>query len=284
MFTVTPLPWLPSCGLTTTGRPTSSATFQASSTSVTGRPSGTGTPAACSRRLVRSLSCAMDSATALVVSSSAAWIRRAFEPQPSCTSEPLVRRRTGMPRATAASTMAPVEGPMRSSSSSSRSWGITASASNGVSASAACTSLSACSMACRPTASSVYSTTTWYVPSSTVAWLRLKVTGQPASACSDSAAASSTSASDTGWPAPSGRSAPMRGKRARRRSSKPGSRLMSRSAASHCTMASTAVLRVQMLGPRRARIRVICMGCSFSKFHAKLASKAYLASACSYCF
>ena len=222
MFTVTPLPWLPSWGLTTTGRPTSSATFQASSTSATGRPSGTGTPAACSRRLVRSLSCAMDSATALVTSSSAAWMRRACEPQPSCTSEPLVRRLNGMPRATAASTMAPVDGPMRSSSSSSRSRATTAAASNGVSSSAARTSASACSMACRPTASSVYSTTTWLVPGSTVSCVRLKVTGQPACACSDRAATSSTWASDRRWSAPWGCSAPILGKRARRRSSKPG--------------------------------------------------------------
>ena len=161
MLTTTPLPWLPSWGLTTTGRPTSWATSQASSTSLTGRPSGTGTPAACSRRLVRSLSWAMDSATALVWSSSAAWMRRALEPQPSCTSEPEVRRRMGMPRATAASTMEPVEGPMRSSSSSSRSWATTLSASKGVSARADCSSSPACSMARRPTASSVYSTTTW---------------------------------------------------------------------------------------------------------------------------
>ncbi|MNT16705.1 hypothetical protein D3C72_1518210 [compost metagenome] len=191
-MTTTPLPWLPSCGLTTTGRPTSWATAQASSTSTTGRPMGTGTPAACSRRLVRSLSCAIDSATALVESSSAAWKRRAFEPQPSCTSEPVVRRRNGMPRATAASTMAPVEGPMRSSSSNSRNWAIVASASKAVSFSAAWISASAFSMASLPTASSVYSTTTWNVPCSTVSCVRLKVTGQPAWACSDRAARSST--------------------------------------------------------------------------------------------
>ena len=40
----TPRPWLPSRGLTTTGTPISSAAAQASSASVTGRPSGTGTP------------------------------------------------------------------------------------------------------------------------------------------------------------------------------------------------------------------------------------------------
>ena len=36
MLTVTPLPWLPSCGLTTTGRPISCAAAQASSASLTG--------------------------------------------------------------------------------------------------------------------------------------------------------------------------------------------------------------------------------------------------------
>ncbi len=43
-------------------------------------------------------------------------------------------------------------------------------------------------MARRPTASSVYSTTTWKVSASTVACVRLKVTGQPAWACSAKAA------------------------------------------------------------------------------------------------
>lgn len=61
--------------------------------SATGRPSGTGTPAALSNCLVSSLSCAIDSATPLVLSTSAAWMRRCFEPQPNCTRLPLVRRR-----------------------------------------------------------------------------------------------------------------------------------------------------------------------------------------------
>ena len=56
-------------------------------------PRGTGTPAAWSMRLVNSLSCAMASATALVVSISAAWMRRCLLPQPNCTRLPLVRRR-----------------------------------------------------------------------------------------------------------------------------------------------------------------------------------------------
>ena len=93
MLTVTPLPWLPSCGLITTGRPISCATVQASSALSTGRPQGTGTPAARSRVLVRSLSWAIDSDTALVESISAAQMRRWREPQPNCTSEPLVSRR-----------------------------------------------------------------------------------------------------------------------------------------------------------------------------------------------
>ncbi len=46
----------------------------------TGRPSGTGTPTVCNRLRVSSLSCAIDSAMALLRSVSAAWIRRCFEP------------------------------------------------------------------------------------------------------------------------------------------------------------------------------------------------------------
>ena len=63
-------------GFTATGTPISSAAFHASSGSVTGRPRGTGTPTAANRPLVRSLSCAIDSATALVESTSAACMRR----------------------------------------------------------------------------------------------------------------------------------------------------------------------------------------------------------------
>jgi hypothetical protein len=77
------MPWLPSRGLTTTGKPISCAAAHASSGLVTGRPKGTGTPAACSSFLVSSLSCAMDSAIALVESISAAWIRRCLLPHPS---------------------------------------------------------------------------------------------------------------------------------------------------------------------------------------------------------
>ena len=46
-------------------------------------------------------------------------------------------------------------------------------------------------MASRPTASSVYSTTTWKTPGSRVATERLKATGQPAWACRPRAASSS---------------------------------------------------------------------------------------------
>src|SRR5471032_1185514 len=149
-LTVTPLPWLPSFGLTTTGRPISSAAAQASSASDTVRPFGTGTPAACSSFLVSSLSCAIDSAMALVLSISAAWMRRWRLPQPNITMLPSVRRRIGMSRAMAAETMAPVLGPRRTSSSRSRNCVSAASRSNGVSASAALISDSASSIARRP--------------------------------------------------------------------------------------------------------------------------------------
>ena len=266
MLTVTPLPWLPSWGLTTTGRPTSSATAQASSTSLTGRPMGTGTPAACSRRLVRSLSWAMVSATELVWSTSAAWNLRALEPQPSCTRLPAVRRRKGMPRARAALTSEPVEGPTRSSSSSScRAW-MAALASKAVSFSAAWISSSASAMARLPTASSVYSTTTWKVPVSTVAWVRLKVTWQPAWACRARPAASSTWARDRVLSMPWACRLPMAGKRARSLSSKPAMRVKSASSGVQCTTHSIAVLRLQRLGPRRARVREISMVCLSAKF------------------
>ena len=66
-----------------------------------------------------------------------------------------------MPRATAALTMAPVLGPRRTSSSRSRNSFRAPVESNGVSASAGVDQRSASSIARRPTASSVYSTTTW---------------------------------------------------------------------------------------------------------------------------
>ena len=84
----TPRPWLPYCGLTTTGTPISSAAAQASSASATGRPSGTGTPTACSSVRVSCLSWAIASAMALVRSVSAVQMRRWWTPWPSCTRLP----------------------------------------------------------------------------------------------------------------------------------------------------------------------------------------------------
>ena len=52
---------------------------------LTGRPRGTGTPAASNNFLLNSLSCAIDSAIALLVSVSAACMRRCLLPQPNCT-------------------------------------------------------------------------------------------------------------------------------------------------------------------------------------------------------
>lgn len=77
---VTPQPWLPSVGLTTTGRPMSSAASQASEADDTTWPSGTGTPTAASSFFVRSLSPAMPSAIALVISVSAVQMRRWLAP------------------------------------------------------------------------------------------------------------------------------------------------------------------------------------------------------------
>ena len=88
-----------------------------------------------------------------------------------------------MPLSTAASTMEPVEGPNRTSSSKSRSSASAWLRSKADCDSTAWHSFSAQSRASRPTASSVYWTTTWKTPSSSVAVVRLKVTGQPAWFC-----------------------------------------------------------------------------------------------------
>ena len=159
-FTATPLPWLPSRGLMTTGKPISCAATQASSASNTGRPMGTGTPAACRSFFDSSLSCAMDSAMALLKSVSAAWMRRCLLPQPNCTKLPSDKRRNGMPRAKAASTMDPVEGPKRRSSSSSRNASSALSTSKPCALNAAKQSCSAKLRANLPTCSTEYSTTT----------------------------------------------------------------------------------------------------------------------------
>ena len=56
---LTPLPWLPSSGFTTTGPPMRRAAACASSSVSTVRPFGTGRPASASSALVSSLSLAM---------------------------------------------------------------------------------------------------------------------------------------------------------------------------------------------------------------------------------
>jgi hypothetical protein len=91
--------------------------------------------------------------------------------------------------------------------------------------------------------------------------VRLKVTGQPAWACSARAAASSTWASER-WSRLRLQRTPMAGNSARRRASKPA-----------CAHGAARALqarwprwrwRLQRLGPRKARMRVISMGFSFS--------------------
>jgi hypothetical protein len=52
-FTLTPLPWFPASGLTTTGGPTSWAPSHAAAADLTARPSGTGKPAVRSNSLFR---------------------------------------------------------------------------------------------------------------------------------------------------------------------------------------------------------------------------------------
>src|SRR3990167_796953 len=168
-----------------------------------------------------------------------------------------------MPRATAASTMAPVLGPRRSSSSSSRRLAMAASASKLPWPRAASMSCWASLKAWRPTASSLYCTTTRYTPGSMVGVVRAKVTGQPAWACRASAAVCRTWASDRSVSPPSGFSTPMAGNSARSRASKPSICAMARSDSAQATTASMARWRLQRLGPRRALMRDTSMVLSF---------------------
>ena len=187
--------------------------------------------------------------------------------------------------------MEPVLGPRRSSSSSSRRSATALSASKLPLPKAAWMSCCASSNALRPTASSLYSTTTWYTPGSVVAVVRAKVTGQPAWACRARAAVCSTCASEMSLSPPSGCSTPMAGNRARRRSSKPAILPMARSVSVQVTTASMAMWRLQRLGPRRARVRVTSMEilsfCSVSAPCAGVSSRAarwcWLLRACSAC-
>ena len=125
----TPRPWLPSSGLTTTGKPIRLATVAAWSAVRTDSCLGTGSPAAPSSRVVRSLSEAMSTAIELVSEVIVARMRLAWTPCPSCTSECLFSRIHGMSRETASSMIACVDGPnavrcarrMNVSSSSSKS-------------------------------------------------------------------------------------------------------------------------------------------------------------------
>src|SRR5574343_1662083 len=164
-----------------------------------------------------------------------------------------------MPRATAAATMAPVEGPRRMSSSRSRNSLSVPSRSKGVSSSAARHNCSARSKARRATSSSEYSTTTWKTPVSTVCVVRLKVTGQPAWACRPRAQNSRAWATETVSRWSDGSRSPSSGKGSRRRASKPGRSAMATSAPSQRTMAWMAVWRLHRLGPRRARMRETSM-------------------------
>ena len=224
MLTVTPLPWLPSCGLTTTGRPIS----------LRGRPGVVGVcrpagPAAPARRpraaAAWSGPCPARSTRRRrwCVSTSAAWMRRCLEPQPNCTRLPSVRRRYGMPRATAALTMEPVLGPRRIVFVELAQLAATA-----ASRRTRCRSAAAAISALRQferQAADLSPRCTRPRPgrrrARPCAVVRLKVTGQPACACSASAAVSSTCASGSGPSCRSGAARRSSGSSARSRGSKP---------------------------------------------------------------
>ena len=160
-----------------------------------------------------------------------------------------------MPRTKAASTMELVDGPKRMSSSKALSWDRAASMSNAVLSHAAWHRPCAKERAKRPTSSSVYSTTTWYMPASGVRVVRLNVTGQPAAICMCKVASSMAWAMLKTAPCWVVRNWPKPGNRWRKRCSKSGTLERSHSWPWHWTMASMAVWRVHRLGPRRARMR-----------------------------
>ena len=146
-----------------------------------------------STRFVSSLSCAISTAIALVRSVTVAWMRRRLRPSPSCTSERLLSRRTGMPRRRASSTIAPVDGPRRTVSYRRCRSSTISSVSDRLGR--RCTRgrggpPRACSRA-RPSSSS-YATITHHTPSSPDGTTRPKLTSLPASVCSSSATCSRT--------------------------------------------------------------------------------------------
>ncbi len=102
---------MPSSGLQTTGYPIRSATATAWSTVRTDSWRGTGSPAAASSRVVRSLSEATSTAIALVADVIVARIRFWWTPWPSCTRECWLSRIHGMSRDIASSRIACVDGP-----------------------------------------------------------------------------------------------------------------------------------------------------------------------------
>ena len=110
-FTETPRPWLPSTGLTTTGKPMRLAAVTASSASRTWRCFGTGRPRSASRRVQSSLSEAISTAVCEVWLVSAASMRFWYLPWPTWIRLASFSRSQGMSRASAALTSASAEGP-----------------------------------------------------------------------------------------------------------------------------------------------------------------------------
>jgi hypothetical protein len=258
----TPRPLSPSRVLTTTGSPISRAAAQASSASSTGRPSGTGTPAARSSVRVNSLSDAIARAMAPVRSVSAVRIRLWRLAWPNWTRLPRgCSRRVGMPRASAARRMARVLGSRPTRPASSRSAPSVAARSKGRSCTAARQSARAASRAARPSSSCSYWTTTRQTPGVAVGRVRLNRTSAPASAWSSSVTCSSAWARSVPHPNCSRNVPPPTrqrcwardGNQAVSRSVKPGSSSERASCkSSRSTQASRTGKAAQMLGPRRA--------------------------------
>jgi hypothetical protein len=256
MLTVTPLPWLPSCGLTTTGS-RSPAAAQASSASSTGRPCGTGTPAACS--------------SAWSGPCPGRWIRRwrwcvdfggldaALLGCPSRTAPGCPRsgggRECRAPRRRARWRRCWGRGarPRRA-----RAAGSASARSKGVSVQGGAAQLlgelegqAADLPRCirRPPGRRRLDGLRGAAEGDRAAGLRLQAQGGEFQHVGHRDALAGRS----------GASGPWFGKRARRRASKPGRAPMAHSGPSQETMASMAVWRLHRLGPRRARMRETSM-------------------------
>ncbi len=190
---MTPRPWLPSSGLSATGKPMRRAAATAASPLRTTSERGTGTPVAASSRFVSFLSDAMSTPSDPVRLVIVARIRFWWIPWPSCTSDWSLSRIDGMSRRAASSRMACVDGPKADRSARRISASRSAAKSKSGSASTRWLTRRTASLpAATPTVSSAYEYTTWYWPGSPVPRVLPRPTSVPASRWSWRAMCSAT--------------------------------------------------------------------------------------------